>query len=37
MTGDLYTRIMQHKAREIEGFSKRIDAITWFATRDKTK
>jgi predicted GIY-YIG superfamily endonuclease len=22
MTGDLYTRIMQHKAGEIEGFSK---------------
>jgi len=35
MTGDLYTRIMQHKPREIEGFSKRIDAITWFTTSDK--
>jgi putative endonuclease len=36
MTGDLFKRIMQHKAREIDGFSKtyKCDRLVWYESCD---
>ena len=36
MTGDLFKRIMQHKAREIDGFSKtyKCDRLGWYESCD---